>query len=114
MSELNTTKVFMVVQTGCSGNHRSFFLLLCCHHRYRLPESRLFACCFLIVALRWPDLGVVWCVGLLLVFALGVAGVCRVNVAVCGAVLRGGRCIVSRGLRIKMACGVVVVRDCGR
>ena len=67
MSELNTTKVFMVVQTGCSGNHRSFFLLLCCHHRYRLTEFRLFACCFLIVALRWLDLGVVWFVGLLLV-----------------------------------------------
>ena len=94
-------------------NHRSFFLLLLSLED-RLPEYRLFACCFLIVALRWPDLGVVWCVGLLLVFALGVAGVCRVNVAVCGAVLRGGRCIVSRGLRIKMACGVVVLRDCGR
>ena len=43
------------------------FLLLCCHHRYRLLEFRLFACCFLIVSLRWLVLGVVWFVGLLLV-----------------------------------------------
>merc|ERR1712100_77909 len=42
------------------GNHRSFFLFLCCHHRYRLLECRLFACSFLIVALRWLVLGVVW------------------------------------------------------
>merc|ERR1712100_329688 len=42
------------------GACRFFFLLLCWHHRYRLLECRLFACSFLIVALRWLVLGVVW------------------------------------------------------
>ena len=41
-----------------------------------------------------------------------VADVCRVSVAGCGGVLRGGRCMLSRGRRIKMACGVVAVRRC--
>ena len=48
-------------------------------------------------------------------FAVGFAleGI-GVFVAGCGGVLRGGRCMVSRGRRIKMTCGVVGVQGCGR
>ena len=75
MSELANEKGFQAglfwgFDDGCSGNHRSFFLLLCCHHRYRFPESRLFACCFLIVALRWL---VFVCLFVFLLFPFAVA-----------------------------------------